>query len=126
MPQEILNNLFQSWSIIPEDAPQPGGLDFPALDEEFHEALAQATENQTLVQSIRGIDERLHIIRIYDITTRDRLQRTCEQHLEILRCIQARDVTGAQEALRINVMDGRTHAEQAVKEAITRAYLGKS
>jgi len=124
MPQETWTQLHTAWSSIPQDAPQESGPDYPRWDEEFHENLAMATNNQTLVQTLRAINERLHFIRIYDITTSERLQLTVEQHLRILQCIQLHDSACAQEALTINIMDGRKHAELAVRDAIARAYLG--
>ena len=125
MPEERWQQLYETWNNMPSTCSGPASSDYPTWDEQFHEALAQATGNQTLVQTLRGIDERLHIIRIHDITSPERLQRTRDQHLKILACIQARDVASAQEALLKNVMDGRAHAEQAVKEAVARAYLTK-
>jgi DNA-binding GntR family transcriptional regulator len=124
MPAEVWGHLCDTWQSIQAGIPNMN-QDFPAKDEEFHEALAQATGNTILLQTIRGIDERLHFIRIYDITNPERLQRTCEQHLKILACIQDQDVACAQEAMQRNIHDGRQTVEQALKEAISRAFLGK-
>jgi DNA-binding FadR family transcriptional regulator len=119
-----MGHLCDTWQAIQADIPNMN-QDFPAKDEEFHEALAQATGNTILFQTIRSIDERLHVIRIYDITNPERLQRTCEQHLKILACIQDQDVACATEAMQCNIHDGRQTVEQALKEAISRAFLGK-
>jgi DNA-binding GntR family transcriptional regulator len=125
MPVEVLEHLNNSWQSIMNDLPKMNA-DFPTIDEEFHETLAQATGNQSLIQILRDIDERLHFIRLSDITNTERLQKTCEQHLKILDCIKDRTVDCAREALLLNIQDGRTNVDQAVKEAIGRAYLGKS
>lgn len=98
--------------------------DFARLDEEFHERLAIWTGNQTLLQQLRSIDERLHFIRMTDITTSERLQVTCEQHLRILDCIRDKDMACAREALQINIEDGRKNVAYAIKEALAQAYLG--
>lgn len=124
MPEELWSRLCDTWKTIQAEIPQMK-QDFPEKDEEFHETLAQATGNNTLVQTIRGIDERLHFIRIYDITSPERLQRTCEQHIKILTCIKEQDVACAQEAMMMNIQDGRQTVEQALKEAIARPYLSK-
>jgi DNA-binding GntR family transcriptional regulator len=124
MPSEVWDHLCQTWQTIQAEIPQMD-QDFPGKDEEFHETLAQSTGNQILMQTIRGIDERLHFIRIYDITNPERLRRTCEQHLRILTCIKDQDVACAQEAMTMNIYDGRQTVEQAVKEAISRAYMRK-
>lgn len=125
IPDEVHRSLLATWTAIEAELPNMN-QDFPAQDEAFHETLALATGNHTLVQTLRGIDERLHFVRIYDITNPERLRRTCEQHLKILACVLQKDVACAQEAVRLNIENGRQAVEQAVKEAITRAYLGKT
>ena len=98
--------------------------EFAKLDEEFHERLAIWTGNRTLLQQIRSIDERLHFIRLADITTDERLLATCEQHLRILDCIKDKDIECAREALQNNIEDGRKNVDHAIKEALARAYMG--
>ena len=97
--------------------------DFAIKDEEFHETLANWTGNQTLLQQIRSIDERLHFIRMTDITTPERLRDTCEQHLRILNCIRDKNIECAREALQTNIEEGRQNVEHAIKETLARAYL---
>ena len=98
--------------------------DFAARDEQFHETLSTWTGNQTLLQQLHIIDERLHFIRMADITTAERLRKTCEQHVRILDCIKNKDLEGAREALQLNIEEGRKNVEHAIKEALARAYLG--
>lgn len=98
--------------------------DFSKMDEAFHEQLATWLGNRALLQQLRTIDERLHFIRMTDITSVERLRETCEQHLRILTSIQKRDVAGARKAMQINIEDGRKNVEHAVKEALARAFLG--
>lgn len=125
MPAAEWERLHATWQKISVDLPQMSA-DFPLKDEEFHETLAQAVGNQALIQILRDIDDRLHFIRMSDITTTERLQKTCEQHLKILDCIKDRTVDCARDALRMNIQDGRTNVDQAVKQALAQAYLGKS
>lgn len=98
--------------------------DFAEKDEEFHEALAVLTNNKTLIQNLHSIDERMHFIRMMDITTNERLQATCRQHLRILDCIKDGNVVCAREALEMNIQDGRENVEQAVKSALAKAFMG--
>jgi DNA-binding FadR family transcriptional regulator len=93
-------------------------------DAAFHEALAQATGNRSLYEHLRLIDERLYFTRLHDITTAERLQITCQQHLRILACIRNGDVQAAQQAMRVNIEFGRSNVDQALKEALARAFLG--
>jgi DNA-binding GntR family transcriptional regulator len=115
--------LYRTWQSL-RKATMTNSSDFPKLDEEFHERLAVWTANRTLLQQIRSIDERLHFIRMADITTAERLRATCEQHLRILDCIKAKDIECAREALQNNIEDGRKNVDHAIKEALARAYLG--
>ena len=115
--------LHQTWHDL-RKAAMTDSADFPDKDEEFHETLAIWTGNQTLLQQIRSIDERLHFIRMTDITSVERLEATCNQHLRILDCIKDKNIECAREALQINIEDGRKNVEHAIKEALARAYLG--
>jgi DNA-binding GntR family transcriptional regulator len=113
-----LQVLWAGWlARLPEMEP-----DVALADEQFHEALAQATGNRTLLEMLRSINERLRFVRMTDITTPERLRATCQQHLEILARIDAHDVAGAQAALRGNVEQGREHVQNAFLQALANAY----
>lgn len=122
-PEKDWKELYRTWQGL-RKAPITNSSDFARLDEEFHERLAIWTGNRTLLQQIRSIDERLHFIRVTDITTIERLRETCEQHLRILDCIRDKNIECAREALQLNIEDGRKNVEHAIKEALARAYLG--
>ncbi len=124
MPQSDWENLNNTWHTIQNQLPDISA-DVAKKDEEFHEILAKATSNQTLLQILRNVDERLHFIRMTDITTADRLLSTCQQHLRVLECISAKDVVCAREAMRTNIESGRKNVEMAFKEALARAYMSE-
>lgn len=92
-------------------------------DEAFHETLAQATENETLITILKGINERLAFVRYTDITTLERLLETCQQHLPILEAIHQGDTQQAKEAMWLNIEYGRRNVESALKDVLSRAYL---
>lgn len=123
MPEELRRKLQDIWQTILENQPEVTA-EYHKEDEAFHMALVEANHNQALIDIYRTVVERLYFIRANDITSPERLQRTCEQHLRILDYIQKRDMHQAQEALRINITDGMANIEQALKEALLRAYLG--
>jgi DNA-binding GntR family transcriptional regulator len=122
-PEKEWRELYRSWQSLRKTTPA-NKADFAQLDEEFHEQLAGWTGNRTLLQQIRSIDERLHFIRVTDITSIERLRVTCEQHLRILDCIKEKNIDCAREALQLNIEDGRKNVEHAIKEALARAFLG--
>jgi DNA-binding GntR family transcriptional regulator len=122
-PEEDWKELYRTWQNL-QKASITNSSDFAKLDEEFHERLAIWTGNRTLLQQLRSIDERLHFIRVTDITSAQRLRETCKQHLRILDCIKEKDTDCAREALQLNIEGGRKNVEHAIKEALARAYLG--
>ena len=122
-PESEWKDLYRTWQTL-RKAKITDSSDFAGMDEDFHERLAIWTNNRTLLQQIRSIDERLHFIRMTDITTSQRLRETCEQHLRILDCIKEKDIECARHALQNNIEDGRHNVEHAIKEALARAYLG--
>jgi len=93
------------------------------LDEQFHETLATEINNKALLKELHNINERLHFVRMTDITTSERLKTTCEQHIQILDCIKLGDPNCAREALQNNIKTGRDNVEDALKLAIAQAYL---
>lgn len=122
--------LFDTWTparraelVNAEKTDEVDGLRLAQEDEDFHESLAAATGNGTLLELLRTFNERLRFIRVIDITTVARLRETCAQHQQILQCIRAGDAEAAQAAIRRNIDGGRRSAEAALKEALARAYM---
>ncbi len=93
-----------------------------AADEEFHELLAKLTGNRTLLAMLKSIDQRIHFVRLADITNADRVRATCSDHIELLDAIAGRDEARAGEVLRKNIDGGRLSVEHAIKEALANAY----
>ena len=123
MPLTEWEDLHSTWQTILDHLPQTMN-DFADKDEQFHETLAACTGNKILIQYLHNIDERLHFIRMSDITTTERLRTTCEHHLRILECIREKDINCAREAILMNIEEGRKNVEQAVKEALAKVFMG--
>lgn len=96
------------------------------LDTLFHETLAHAAGNKTLLQHLRTINERLMLFRMIDFDKPDRAKSTCHQHLKILKCITAKDAPGARAAMQQNIDEGRNNVHTAIKDALARAYSMKT
>jgi len=92
------------------------------LDTLFHETLAQAAGNKSLLRQLRAINERLLLFRMIDFGKAHRVESTCHQHLEILKRIAAKDISGARKAMQRNIEDGRNNVHAAIKDALARAY----
>jgi DNA-binding GntR family transcriptional regulator len=125
--RETLDGLSETWSKLAQVTvfSEVENIDFATEDRLFHETLARAAGNRTLSDMLCTINERLHFMRMIDITTVERLWDTCGQHLQILQAIAAGDALAAKDAMRLNIEGARQHVKSALKEAIARAYLAQ-
>lgn len=125
MPIDTRQELAAQWQQLGEtsDLATLNGEMLARQDEAFHEALAAAAGNKSLLGHLRLVNERLFFTRMSDITTRERLAITCRQHLDILEQISQGNIAAARDALRYNIDFGRHNVESALKDALARAYL---
>jgi DNA-binding FadR family transcriptional regulator len=121
MPKAKWKELHDSWQCTMLDTLQVM-TDFAEKDEAFHEQLAVCTENQTLLHYLHNVNERLHFIRLTNITETARLCETCEQHLQILDCIKKGVARSAREVMKTNIEGAHRKVEQAFKEGLSRAF----
>lgn len=119
-PDEIAT-LKRTWTGLRKDSSKKDE-ELARLDTEFHETLARAAGNKSLLQQLRAINERLMLFRIIDFGKTDRAERTCRQHLAILKSIAAKDAGGARQAMRRNIEEGRNNVHMAIKDALARSY----
>ena len=92
------------------------------LDTLFHESLAHAAGNKSLLRQLRAINERLLLFRMIDFGKTHRVESTCHQHIEILKRIAAKDILGARKAMQRNIEEGRNNVHTAIKDALAKAY----
>jgi DNA-binding GntR family transcriptional regulator len=120
-PSMALDALRETWRALPK-GPKLKGEELAELDTEFHETLAALVGNETLLEQLKAINERLFVFRMIDFGKVDRVDSTCAQHLEVLERIAARDPQGARVAIRGNIEDGRAIVGATIKEALAHAY----
>ena len=125
MDEDIWLHLNTIWQEMARELPDDI-TDVADIDEEFHESLALCTANQTLTQYLKNINERIHFIRLTDITSKERLHITCEQHLNILKYIKEKNVESARQMIQMNIEGGRNNVELAIKEALMGSYLSST
>ena len=73
--------------------------DFVLLDEDFHERLAAAAGNESLVEQLHKVNERIRIVRMQDFLTAQRVELTIGQHLGVLDALLDGDVDLAEARL---------------------------
>jgi DNA-binding GntR family transcriptional regulator len=74
-----------------------------ALDEAFHTALVAAAGNPEVSRCHRDVTERIRIIRRLDFTQNHRIDRTYEEHAQILRAVIRRRADEAARLLRTHI-----------------------
>ena len=98
--EALLRALHADWADL--DAPRTDDEvdgNFVLLDEDFHERLAGAAGNASLVAQLRKVNERIRIVRMQDFLTAERVELTIVQHLAVLDAFLADDVDLADERL---------------------------
>jgi|SRR5882672_1065265 len=65
--------------------------DLLALDEQFHERIAELTRNREMVRALKAINSRIHFVRWLDMKRR----YTQQDHLRIVRALRVRDASKA-------------------------------
>lgn len=121
LDEGVLLELKTRWTQVYENLPQMIA-DPATMDAEFHRTFARAAGNQTMASMLKNIDDRIRFVRIFDITSAERLKTTCLEHLEILDAVSQRNLEEAVAALRRNIEGGRDKVEHALKEALARAH----
>jgi DNA-binding GntR family transcriptional regulator len=123
--EEDIDKLTKTWTGLLK-GPVKKAEELAKLDTQFHETLAHAVGNTSLLQHLRAINERLMLFRMIDFDKTDRAKSTCRQHLEILKRIAAKDASGARIAMQRNIEEGRNNVHMAIKDALARAYSVRS
>jgi len=100
----------------------PRGPDFVYADEGFHRALAAASGNDVAESLLADLNDRIRILRIYDFTTDDRIGATIAEHLEIIRCVLARDADAAAAFMRAHVQRSALVVRERVGTALARMF----
>lgn len=128
LPSEVHDTLKRTWSTLATaaDFGEVAGVDLANEDRVFHETLARAAGNTTLAEMLSTLNDRLHFMRMFDITGIERLAETCRQHLSILELVAAGNVAGAQAAMAYNIEGARQQVERAITAALGRAFLARS
>ena len=92
------------------------------LDTLFHETLAHAAGNKSLLRQFAPSTSGCCFFGMIDFGKAHRVESTCHQHLEILKRIAAKDISGARKAMQRNIEEGRNNVHAAIKDALARAY----
>ena len=93
-------------------------------DEEFHERLAALTGNNQFLRSVRAINEHIRFARWMDL--RARRTHTRQDHPEIVRALQARDLPRAQELMSRHIDHHFDHIIELTRLGYAEIYMGNA
>lgn len=101
-PSDDLSALKRDW-LVGTRARLSEGKAVAVLDEQFHATLVAATGNPQLARIYSDIAERIRIVRRLDFTQSERIDRTYEEHAEILRAVLMRKTQQASMLLKAHI-----------------------
>lgn len=94
--------------------------DFVLVDEDFHERLAAAAGNHSLVDQLHKVNERIRIVRMQDFLTAERVELTIGQHLAVLDALLDEDVALAEQRLIGHFAESLSVVEERAALVIAR------
>lgn len=112
--RELLKDLASVWSR--EDRHRGADLDIVYADEQFHETIALAGGNQILHTMLKGINARLHVLRVKDFAAQPRVDATFQQHVTILSAILRGDNRLATALIRAHILESQAYVEQVARQ----------
>ncbi len=91
-------------------------------DEAFHLGIAKLSGNAELLESLRRINERIRYIRWISMSL-DRVQRSKEEHKQVMQALMERDASGAAVALNRHIAKRMDQVQDAVRHGISNIYM---
>lgn len=93
------------------------------LDEAFHSALVEAAGNREVARCHREVTERIRIIRRLDFTQPHRIDKTYDEHAQILRAVIRRRADEATRLLRSHITSSKGEVR---KITVHRLYTARA
>jgi len=119
MRQEEIERLLNIWD--PSKQPKKiSASTMEAKDESFHLALALGGGNSTLVRYLQDVNDHIRIIRRVDFQDPERIQRTYQEHYEILKALLDREMVKAR-----NLMSQHIQRSQDAAKTLTLTQLAR-
>jgi DNA-binding GntR family transcriptional regulator len=107
-----------------QETPLDGSYVIP--DERFHLALARATGNAYLLESMERVHDRLHTIRSFDFTVRERLIDSEAQHIAIGQAIRVGDRAQAAALMAQHIQQSKDEIRSIMLRILSQAYSGRA
>lgn len=99
---------------------------FVVEDELFHRTLLDAAGNPAITNALDHVSARIRSVRMYDYLTRDRLDATMTEHIELLELVLANKLSQALDFLRDHIGASREVVTERAARALTLAHHNTS
>ena len=103
----------------PEDANASSLL---ALDEQFHERVAQLTRNGEMVRAVKSINARIHYFRWIDMQNGKR-RHTQQEHLRIVKALKDRDAPAAANLIDDHISGRLDRIVEVIRMGYAEIYM---
>jgi DNA-binding GntR family transcriptional regulator len=117
-----LEALKATW-LVPASERLTAPKDVATLDEAFHTSLVAAAGNPEVARCHREVTERIRIIRRLDFTQAHRIDKTYEEHAQILRAVIRRRADEATRLLRSHIAASKAEVR---KITLHRLYTARA
>lgn len=118
-----LDALKAIWLVEPSER-LSATLEVAALDERFHIALVESAGNPEVARTHREVTERIRIIRRLDFTQGHRIDKTYDEHAQILRAIIRRRADEATRLLRSHIASSKSEVRKITLHRLYTARAG--
>lgn len=103
MPEAALKQLAEAWDPAVQEGRTNNSVQMEARDETFHVALATGGGNHALAHYLKDVNNHIRIVRRLDFTDSSRIDRTYEEHYEIVQHLLRRDLEAAQQLMASHI-----------------------
>jgi DNA-binding GntR family transcriptional regulator len=120
-----LEALKTTW-LVPEAERSSSPMDVATLDEAFHSTLVEVAGNPEVARCHREVTERIRIIRRLDFTQAHRIDKTYDEHAQILRAILRRRADEANRLLRSHIEASKAEVRKITVHRLYAARAGSA
>ncbi|WP_432015556.1 GntR family transcriptional regulator [Streptomyces cucumeris] len=118
----LLGAELERWYAMRAAPPAPDPR-FVVQDERFHAELSRASGNPALTEALVAVGERIRRVRMYDFLTRDRVETTITEHIEIMELVRDGRLDEGYRALHAHVGDSMAVVMERAQRAMTQMAL---
>ena len=113
---DALRSCLHRVDTTPENSRQP--IQYTRAEEDFHAILLDACGNQMLKNMMEVVNAHLKLIRVRTVVLPGRARKSVEEHHQILKAIEKRDVGLAEEIMRKHVASVRNDALRSIESIV--------